>query len=1329
MTKSIIYVRPVAVAVLSVMAISSWASLGDTRASYVDVPSSKYEAQQWLEPYDQTYLPYSSCTEINDQSIAVTGLREKVHYYWQSKSETGSWIDHYHCLFRIVEVSYNITCGNKLVYQGKDYLLSDTWKKNEAYTDDEERSDFKAQAHDWITLPLSSLKEDGSILDENGASWSKPVVKFDKNVVESKWSVQRVGYPEFKFVGTPGTLPRPVLLVHGLNSDFEVWGVDAKTPVTGKLKKSEVSFQNGEVLKYFNGSLPDRLARSQNLDNSETGINNNGIYFYQSPGSLVSGDWVDALPAWKRNDASTSQSRALYSKLQSVLDAYYKTKGIDWTKSSELDIDIVCHSQGGLVIREMLRGLSQDAAYFPVGSANPANHIRRIVTVNTPHFGTSLAASGSEIPSEYSGLAAIASDIDATTPASHTLVTATIDASFWERMGSGMIQGFNEGVDFGTMKPDQWYSLASAVTVPAGGLLGGFVGLFAGPADDIDLEITGPYLGPYHQKVTHINSTVKTSTIQGPSGFAQSLRKMRVGANHLAPGNTFINTLKLSGYPSRPDGKNVEMIPLYSEDMRPLLGQVLSQLSEDSKEICAESDESVGCFSFAEMLSNYALSTTGYALNDVDFDDELWSVLKSFQDDWLKNSDAVVDVGSQKFIEPLIGLSPDNAALGGAFKQPRTFEMHKALAPWEPVAHGPFDFNKDIEDLGKLEMDHEGASRQGLDLMCALSSTCSEQSKALMRVSANVSTIQIPILDPATSGTTQVSAQTLAVTGNFNFIPTFVDKGLQGVALSSLTGTPLVVAAYIPGKGSEIYWKDASGVEHKEQLLDAAISTQPSISRNEGVVTVTFTNYGGKQFTKDLNIGLTENVTYATLAEVGASMTPLISGNGTPVDPATQVGPRPPVGSSLSATSVAVLHREARGTEQNISRPRFLIQNISKASIQGYKVAYFFSADPARDPKVEIDYPQTNFSVEHLGGDLYKLVIDMTNQTIAAGDYSPNKDGWQIRIHYNDWTTYKYLDDWSADYSIGNIKLNRKVVVYDAAGKILWGTEPAPYQSQNVTGEAVPVAMMSWVDKAPWETNILKPEVTIQNTGTVALKNYHALLYFKIPAGKTLVVPPSDWYTPESDNEVRALGNGLFVFDMNFNKHILYAGQTVVEGNVGLNLNDWSAFDKSFLGMALIDENGNIIYGAKVEPSAIPEEEPVIPNDIDVLIRDEAINSYNQPQIRFKLVNKSNQSVSSVKIGFDIVTENELEPFVNSWYPPNCNATKVHNGATSWTINLQCENLGLASGGVWPNNDGAVFGLHYSDWSAWDRTNDPSLKSITADWANSIGVTISNIGQ
>lgn len=89
-----------------------------------------------------------------------------------------------------------------------------------------------------------------------------------------------------------------------------------------------------------------------------------------------------------------------------------------------------------------------------------------------------------------------------------------------------------------------------------------------------------------------------------------------------------------------------------------------------------------------------------------------------------------------------------------------------------------------------------------------------------------------------------------------------------------------------------------------------------------------------------------------------------------------------------------------------------------------------------------------------------------------------------------------------------------------------------------------------------WESNYFKPRFTVQNTGGVALKNYQAKLWFRVPEGKTLFVPVADWYTPVSTPSLEKIDGSVWALNLYFDKYILYPGESVAEGNVGLRLED-----------------------------------------------------------------------------------------------------------------------------------------------------------------------------
>ena|GEM_PF-821680 len=1303
--------------------------------SYDMVPSSPSDSLPWVSTVN--YTPVGYCNDIDDGTghfkpgvFNIVELQEGMRYEYV---HTGIGHFNYKDNFHMGTALYTIKCGNNITYAGSRY--------------------FEVEDHQCDILLADCGTPDGllSVVDLsnlNTTNWTYNTIGQTTLTVPvadifTTLNNHHVTFPEYTFTGTPGKLARPVLLVHGLNSDFKVWGA---IPVVDS--KADPSFRAAKVKGYLNGTLPDMLQRSQNLD---IDYDHNGIYFFQSPGAYAAdSSWVDALPLFS-NDSATSQSRALYGRIQAVLNDYFtSTQGKDWTQNDSLKIDLVCHSQGGLAVREMLRGLQGNAA-FPVGTLNAANHIHKIVTVNTPHFGSALASEPAEIENLYPGLSTLISDLDAP-DANRELISMDINVDTWTKVKEGTSAGLDGG--FSVANPKWADGTPMGVLGIVTGPVGALVGAIGGPFTDVSVKLIGPYLGPYTAKLEYdvpgpFNSSDTKSVPDELAGMRASLTKARVQTSYLGWGSNFIRDLKTTGFPTRPDGSKLVMLPLYSDSTGAMVSALLGQISKGATKFCdQEYPTEAGCFSLGDeankLAKEYGSGTGVQGVSGVNINDSLLTMLTSFQNDWLKGGDAVVEASSQKMIDASSALDPSNQNLKGFFQTPRKYLIHSVQAPWEPVLHGPFNFSKDVERMDVHAAVHNpGATRMGSDLLCALDETCSaaltKSTRALLRVSSTPGSAVVPALN-MTSGLS-VATQSLALTGNFNVQPVVADTGYHGVALRNADSSFRLVAAYQPGYGAYVWYLDDAGVAQSAMLTPSDIMANVSIARQGTQVVVTATNYSGKAWADTLTLAsLPTSTTIAILGNAGTVPASLLVGSGTATNPATQVAPVAPATSIWNVATtpapltvpVVVYHREARSAgETATSRPRFLVRNISASPIQGFKVAYYFTADSARNPAVEFDSPQASHTLEHLGGDQWRFVIDASQISLDTGAFYPNTEGWQIRLHYGDWTEWNHWRDYSADQSMGQVKSNAKIVVYALDGSILWGKEPVA-QDQSLLKVAATVQV---TDAAPWETTTFKPQFTIQNTGAAPLANYHALYYFQLPAGKALQPPASDWYTPDAQLSARSLGNNLWVLDVLFDKYILYPGQTIVERDMGLRLVDWSTFDKTQVGLALTDSMGNVIAGSLVAGDSTVSSSSSTPSSSSSTISDTSLqvkvldqSDANYLRARIQVKNLGITNVSGFDLSFRVVTENGKEPLLSVWSVPSCTTNLNELGGGLYGVDLHCTDLALAPNAVWPDDAGATFGLNYGDWSNWDASNDPSMTGVSrSGWTISSTIPITQV--
>ena len=222
------YILPLTSFVLA-YSIALAGDFANAKKKYVDIPKEKEPWENWIEPYDETFLPFTVCSE--PKSLKVVGLKEKVDSYWDDADGLWETItqDHGYCLFSIIKIVYNVTCLNKLQYRGEKHLFSGDECLKSGWTHGNfsaEEDEFLENKHDWQSMSLDSLKSDGSVADykTNFKTWEYGG-KFDKNALIEQLKEQEVAYPEWKYMGIPGKkLAKPILFVHGLGDDYKSWG-------------------------------------------------------------------------------------------------------------------------------------------------------------------------------------------------------------------------------------------------------------------------------------------------------------------------------------------------------------------------------------------------------------------------------------------------------------------------------------------------------------------------------------------------------------------------------------------------------------------------------------------------------------------------------------------------------------------------------------------------------------------------------------------------------------------------------------------------------------------------------------------------------------------------------------------------------------------------------------------------------------------------------------------------------------------------------------------------------------------------------------------------
>jgi hypothetical protein len=131
---------------------------------------------------------------------------------------------------------------------------------------------------------------------------------------------------------------------------------------------------------------------------------------------------------------------------------------------------------------------------------------------------------------------------------------------------------------------------------------------------------------------------------------------------------------------------------------------------------------------------------------------------------------------------------------------------------------------------------------------------------------------------------------------------------------------------------------------------------------------------------------------------------------------------------------------------------------------------------------------------------------------------------------------------------------------------------------------------------------------------------------------------------------------------------------------------------------------GVLIFGSEPTPLARSE----IVHSVDVFIKDEGFGENNIVKPRFYLVNTGNVTLSEVHVRYHFTVENNKMPVLERYWLPDV-TTELHQiSGNHWVVDYHWEGMNFGPGTFIPSQDGFSSGIHYSDWSAFDKTNDAS---------------------
>ena len=107
-----------------------------------------------------------------------------------------------------------------------------------------------------------------------------------------------------------------------------------------------------------------------------------------------------------------------------------------------------------------------------------------------------------------------------------------------------------------------------------------------------------------------------------------------------------------------------------------------------------------------------------------------------------------------------------------------------------------------------------------------------------------------------------------------------------------------------------------------------------------------------------------------------------------------------------------------------------------------------------------------------------------------------------------------------------------------------------------------------------------------------------------------------------------------------------------------------------------------------------------------------------------RIRNNGEVTINPVKVYYYFTVEGGKTPICDDWDTPGCSVNLEHISCDNYRIVFDCSEMNLEPGDYFPNQYGLVVGLHYEDWSDWDRSNDYSHPGEESDYVEAYKIVV-----
>ncbi|HYH03758.1 MAG TPA: hypothetical protein VEC37_11685 [Bacillota bacterium] len=109
-----------------------------------------------------------------------------------------------------------------------------------------------------------------------------------------------------------------------------------------------------------------------------------------------------------------------------------------------------------------------------------------------------------------------------------------------------------------------------------------------------------------------------------------------------------------------------------------------------------------------------------------------------------------------------------------------------------------------------------------------------------------------------------------------------------------------------------------------------------------------------------------------------------------------------------------------------------------------------------------------------------------------------------------------------------------------------------------------------------------------------------------------------------------------------------------------------------------------------------------------VFIKDEGFHEKNIVKPRIYVENIGRQTVHNFDLYYFFTAERGKTPVIETYYVPNGRVTLERENRREYVVRYRFRNIRLEPGEAFPDRNGCVIGIHYTDWSDFIKENDYS---------------------